>query len=292
MFPIAHADAAARALFSEMQCFDLYRIVDPLTFEIFEYRGGTLIKQPGVCYTLWKRSGPCHNCSSRRAITINEQVMKLEHLDDRIILVVSFPIELCGGRYVLELAKDVTNSLIINDNYHNNYRDILAMISEFNDLAVRDSFTGLYNKRFIEQELEQNVKQAIAEQSPLTAAIVDIDHFKSVNDTYGHNAGDTVILTIVSYFQKMIHEKDAWIGRLGGDEFLLVFPGCSYEQIAPLCQSIAEKASAHTYEKNGETFFVSISIGVKEFSHCEDHDFMGFLDCVDQEMYRVKREKK
>lgn len=291
MFPIDQADQSALALFSGIQCFDLYRIVNPLTFETYEYRNRTLIVQPDCCYALWKRTAPCHNCSSRRAAATHDHVMKLEHLDDQIILVVSIPIELCGNELILELAKNVTTSLIINDIYHNNYRDIFAMICEFNDLAVRDSFTGLYNKRFIEQELEQNVNHAISSHTPLTAAIVDIDHFKLVNDTYGHNTGDTVILTIVSYFQKMIHEKSAWIGRLGGDEFLLVFPGCSYEQVAPLCQSIVEKVSAHMYQKNDKVFFVSISIGIKEFSFCEDHDSITFLDHVDQEMYHVKRKK-
>ena len=162
MFPYAsiHPEVASAA--TDLLRFDYYRLVDPRDHRVFAYDrdGDRLIEVDGPFYQLWNQDDPCLNCSSRACLTMQDAVFKIEYLDGRVLHVTSVPMDIEGAELVLELIKDVTDSLLVADIEVRDNIEITQMITKFNELAVRDGFTKLYNKTFINNELESLVQAA------------------------------------------------------------------------------------------------------------------------------------
>ncbi|MCC4599330.1 GGDEF domain-containing protein [Xanthomonas melonis] len=97
-------------------------------------------------------------------------------------------------------------------------------------LAMRDELTGLPNRRAIRAEAQQQIDHALRTRAPCMLALIDMDHFKQINDVYGHASGDAVLKALASASAVALRSQDR-LGRLGGEEFLLVLPGCSVEEI-------------------------------------------------------------
>ena len=287
MFPLKEADTIVRALISGIEVFDRYRFVDPKDDSEFRNIAGLVCPTEKKCYEIWGRDTPCKNCTSKRAMAENEQMIKLEFLNGQIILILSTPVSLGGRSYVLEMAKTVTDSLLFGSKVEGNNRDIETLIHDFNEIAVRDPFTKLYNKPFSEQELARNVQVLRGNGGSLIAAMLDIDSFKKVNDTYGHQCGDEVIKTIARYIAQATSWEGSWAGRIGGDEFLLVFRGGTKQQAHEACAALEKQIAEHEFEKDGKVFHTSVSIGMREFSPQED--VPAFMNILDKEMYKAKR---
>lgn len=104
--------------------------------------------------------------------------------------------------------------------------ELLRAREQMRHFAEHDDLTGLWNHRIIMERLRQEVDRSNREGSPISVIVVDLDHFKAVNDTFGHMAGDLVLKEIGAIFQRSVRSYD-WVGRYGGEEFLLILPGSS-----------------------------------------------------------------
>lgn len=290
MFSVQDAAPNVKEIFSGLQIFDLYRFVDPQTNLVYNFIEGKLVPNDEFCYSVWHRNAPCQNCTSRRAFCENKQIIKLEYLDGKINLIVSVPLTLSGRKMVLELAKDVTASLVVNDDSHPDNTNVMNILKEFNELAVLDSYTRLYNKGYVEQELAKLIRSCRAEGKSFSAALMDIDFFKKINDTYGHQAGDVVLKTIAKYISEAVAEDGCWAGRIGGDEFMLVFQNIDESQVREICRVLSQRISAHVYEKDGVPFHAGVSIGIHSYSG--QKNAKEFFELVDQKMYEEKRRRK
>lgn len=248
MFPYAsiHPEVASAA--TDLLRFDYYRLVDPRDHRVFAYDrdGDRLIEVDGPCYQLWNQDDPCLNCSSRACLTMQDAVFKIEYLDGRVLHVTSVPMDIEGAELVLELIKDVTDSLLVADIEVRDNIEITQMITKFNELAVRDGFTKLYNKTFINNELESLVQAARGGSPAGEAAVVllDIDGFKQINDTYGHIAGDDALQYFASKMRSFSRSFDGWVGRFGGDEFVLCAPKGLSEGDLSVCSLRSTRSSA------------------------------------------------
>lgn len=266
--------------------FQLYRLVNPETNEVFRYRGDKLLKTGQHCFDIWNRTRPCRNCISKRACGQSRQIMKMEYLQGRVHLIWAVPVTLPDEKvYSLELARDVTDSMMVSDVLHQDNTDITSLILEFNEVAIKDNFTGLYNKQYIETELPLVIRRTEQEECPITAAIVDIDRFKQVNDQYGHRTGDEVIRVLCDYIRDAVDDGENWAARMGGDEFLLVFeqPLAGAQQ---RCDELARRFAAHSFGGEETPFQVTVSIGLEQYQPSWDTE--AFLECVDQRMYEAK----
>src|SRR5436190_3172336 len=104
----------------------------------------------------------------------------------------------------------------------------LELREQLRNQAIRDQLTGLYNRRFLEDALARETGRAARGREPVAVAIVDVDHFKRINDTYGHEAGDAVLRDLGAALLKSVGKTDI-VGRFGGEEFLLLLPGATLE---------------------------------------------------------------
>jgi len=163
----------------------------------------------------------------------------------------------------------------------NDYQDSLA-------LAVTDSLTGLYNRRYLETHLPRMLEDALHDEKDLTVMLVDVDHFKDVNDRYGHAAGDQVLKEVAARIRANVRSFDL-VTRLGGEEFVVVMPDCSL----PFVQATAERVRAGLSDQpiplpgQNEGITVTVSLGVSQVQDREDMP-EALLKRADLAMYKAK----
>ena len=150
------------------------------------------------------------------------------------------------------------------------------------NLAMVDPLTGLYNRRFAEQRLAAEVARSERKGHPLTVLTVDLNHFKQINDTYGHPAGDQVLLEFAARLNHVIRGSDLGV-RLGGDEFLVLLPECTLEQL----QLVLGRLGSLEVNWQGQKIPVSFSAGWKEYEMGDRPEDL--LARADQALYARKR---
>ena len=160
--------------------------------------------------------------------------------------------------------------------------------AEHQKLARLDMLTGVPNRRALMDGLERMFAQASRDQRPVALLMVDIDHFKRVNDTYGHLAGDAVLVAVATCLSQGLRAQDA-MGRYGGEEFLIVLPGTDTAGAARLAEHLRQRVEKMVVPWAGQEVRVSISIGV----HAQVPDGASRADAMietaDQAMYAAKR---
>ena len=153
------------------------------------------------------------------------------------------------------------------------------------NLAMMDQLTGLYNRRFAEQQLATEVSRSIRKGHTLSVVVFDLNNFKMINDKYGHPAGDVVLRKFASHISKAIRGTD-FAARMGGDEFLVVLPECSLNQI----QAVLSRLGRPEVDWQGQTIPIVWSTGSREYRPGERPDEL--LSGADEALYENKRANK
>lgn len=157
---------------------------------------------------------------------------------------------------------------------------------ELNLLATTDPLTGIANRRTLMEGLELHMTQARLEGTLLSCIMTDIDHFKQVNDNYGHAVGDDVIRATAEVMQGLCREGDI-VGRYGGEEFVMVLPGLDAEAAAQVAERARIAVIALAYGDRLAVPRLSSSFGVSDLS-CGASDGPALVDAADQGLYRAK----
>lgn len=152
-------------------------------------------------------------------------------------------------------------------------------------LMVRDSLTGLLNHTTTRQHLETEIARAQREAAPLSFAIIDIDHFKAVNDTYGHAVGDRVIKSLARLLRQRLRATDV-VGRLGGEEFGIALTGTPAAIAVDLFDKIRREFSEIAFQAADREFSVALSCGVADLP--KDGDATSLSDAADKALYVAK----
>ena len=150
---------------------------------------------------------------------------------------------------------------------------------------VRDSLTGLYNHTHILQLLEDCSFRARRENKPLSFAMLDIDHFKRVNDSHGHPMGDRVIKSLALFLKQRLRKTD-FIGRYGGEEFAIVMPDTDLEAAYRVLDEIRQRFAEIHYPAQPNDLWCTFSAGVVEL--CEHSDSLLMASQADEALYRAK----
>jgi diguanylate cyclase (GGDEF)-like protein/PAS domain S-box-containing protein len=153
--------------------------------------------------------------------------------------------------------------------------------------SIRDALTGLYNRRYREESLEREILRASRTNSAIGILLLDIDHFKQYNDTFGHEAGDSVLREVGSLLQKHVRGEDIAC-RFGGEEFLLILPGAPREIARQRAERLGEAVKQLTVSFHGQTLgAITISIGVAIFPQ-QGSDAELVLESADKALYTAK----
>ncbi|MEK6708519.1 MAG: diguanylate cyclase [Pseudomonadota bacterium] len=151
---------------------------------------------------------------------------------------------------------------------------------------VRDSLTGLLNHTSIKDQLGREVARAHRLKTPLAFAMIDIDFFKNVNDSYGHAAGDRVIKSLARLLKQRLRETDI-VGRYGGEEFAVIMTGTDGPSAVKVLDSIRDAFSRLIHLSEGKEFSVNLSCGIADIVHFGDAIKIG--DAADKALYQAKQ---
>ncbi|MGX5914311.1 sensor domain-containing diguanylate cyclase [Aliidiomarina sp. Khilg15.8] len=164
--------------------------------------------------------------------------------------------------------------------------DVVKLREKFKLLAHTDELTGIYNRRFLFETAERELKRARRYQTQVSAIVIDIDRFKMVNDTFGHARGDDVLVKVVNACKSCIRETDL-LGRIGGDEFVIVTPDSGRDNALQITQRLRQAVqSLHLELPEQQAFNLTLSIGVAISQDNEPFDQL--LARADRALYRVK----
>jgi diguanylate cyclase (GGDEF)-like protein len=153
-------------------------------------------------------------------------------------------------------------------------------------LALTDLLTGLPNRRAAEERLQKEKARTPRDGHGFALALVDLDHFKMVNDHYGHAVGDEVLKAVASRFQSGLREGD-WVARWGGEEFLFVLHGSTLEEAAGIMERLAGQGRTTPIQTSVGTISLSFSAGVAAFG-ANDSEIPPMLEQIDHALYRAK----
>ena len=157
------------------------------------------------------------------------------------------------------------------------------------ELATTDSLTLLNNRRNFLELSSGEIKRAQRYVSPLAVFMFDVDHFKSVNDTYGHDVGDKVLKELAELSRKNIRESDI-IGRLGGEEFAVTLPNTKRSHAERAAERLREAVANHSVLTEKEELSVTISIGVVMMQGESEGDIDALLKTADRALYQAKEQ--
>ncbi len=148
-----------------------------------------------------------------------------------------------------------------------------------------DALTGLYNRRFLNIQLEHEFKRAKRYGNPLSVVMCDIDHFKKINDTFSHQVGDEVLKTLGRIFKAYSRSVDT-VARFGGEEFVLVLPETPKEKAVVLCEKLRNAVEHYTWSEIHPQLHVTISFGVSDNVRLGNYEKM--LAEADEKLYEAK----
>lgn len=158
--------------------------------------------------------------------------------------------------------------------------------SELRRLALVDSLTGLANRSHFRDVFSQERERFLRHKTPLSLLVVDIDHFKRVNDNFGHDAGDIALCFVADILRNRIRQTDV-AGRLGGEEFGVLLSGADVDYAVKVAGMLRERIAQRPVRYHGQTIVLSVSIGVAELGR-DGMEFRTLFAKADERLYQAK----
>jgi diguanylate cyclase (GGDEF)-like protein len=173
-----------------------------------------------------------------------------------------------------------------NDQLREKLEIIELLRAHLAEQAVRDALTGLHNRRYLMDALADKVQDAAQGRTSFGVVLIDIDHFKQINDRYGHGVGDTVLCHVARLLTGAVHDDDI-VARHGGEEFVLVLLGATPEQTRARADLLRDEVARAALDSDGHVIQVTFSAGVAGFTGRESPAEL--LQAADEALYTAKR---
>lgn len=211
--------------------------------------------------------------------TTRDRQCRLKHPDGHIVYLQFsfFTIKMDHGYRLGIVTRDNTETVVYQKKIAEQNKELSIAYKQMEKLSRIDPLTQISNRRDIEIRLEYEKKRVARQSLPFSLAIGDIDNFKSVNDTYGHDTGDYVLQEIAKLVELAIREQDIF-GRWGGEEFILVYPDTPLDGGIVICERLRKKIEDHRFYFKGVELKITLTIGVSEYSGGELKDTIKMAD--------------
>jgi diguanylate cyclase (GGDEF)-like protein len=257
-------------MIQDKNVFEFFPEIDK---EWFTRKAAPAFSLKSPVFIIWEQRPYLFHFESNRPIT-----SQANHMYQNITI---FPLASLTGEVeqVCLVIYDVTDEAVSR-------LGMQSLNSQLEKISRVDGLTGLYNRRFWEEQFVMEFKRDKRSESPSTLIMLDIDHFKKVNDTYGHPAGDEVIKTLAGILKKATRETDI-AGRYGGEEFAIILPDtpvANVEFVSERIRRLVEKCTV-VYDEIDISF--TISIGIAGFKQTY-RDSTQWLDTADKALYKAK----
>ncbi len=208
------------------------------------------------------------------------QVLLITLLSLLISFFISRMLKRSFKKYRIDIADKTRKLEVLNETLEDKVRQ---RTGELEKLATTDALTKIHNRYSVMQILEQEVRRAKRYKLPLSVMMYDIDHFKKINDRYGHDVGDSVLTELTRLVERVLRDVDT-LGRYGGEEFLIIMPSTYKEDAKTLADRLLELVRGHEFKYVGE---LTISLGLAQLETKESKT--QFFKRLDQLLYRSKK---
>jgi len=163
--------------------------------------------------------------------------------------------------------------------------------AKLHEMSFSDGLTGVKNRRYFDERVVEEYKRAYREQSHIALLMIDIDHFKSINDTYGHQIGDDCLITVARALKETVKRPGDAISRYGGEEFSILLPGTDIEGAGFVAEKVRKAIESLNFiTVNQQKVTLTVSIGVAAFIPKLRDNVENFIKKADQQLYVAKKE--
>ncbi len=271
--------------------YNAIRLVDPVQKRVIGYSRAALNETQELCCGFWQKGQICDNCISIRAYQESRCYMKLEQNQDHVYLVEAVPVENMQRPLILEMLKDVTETMLIANLGGEEEENLSRYIKKINDMVAKDHLTQLYNRRYVDERLPADVACAILTDRPLALCFIDMDNLTRLNNKYGHEAGDQALRQVGDLLKKQLRQNRDWAARYGGDEFLVCLNDTDRQTAALIGAGMRQAVAETPLNFAGAEIPISVTYGVSVLGEpiltAED-----LINSADKHMYAEKRKRR
>lgn len=293
--PLSHSAPADLTMWDilDLAHFRVY-VVDPLSHEIVYINQKQEPPSTGgasKCYQLiYQQDSPCLSCKLAELLDAAGQAKGGSITSERFNEAADAWFQLQEGTFVLadgrtvmySIANDISAIKEMQNNLAEAHAELALKNQQLESLSVTDRLTGLFNRRKFDEVLVNECERALRTELPLTLLMADIDHFKSVNDNFGHQMGDQMLVTVAQILQQGVRKVDT-VARWGGEEFMILCPATGLASACALAENIRRALEAYDFPGVGRK---TCCFGVTEYQPGEAPD--AAVKRADDALYRAK----
>lgn len=213
---------------------------------------------------------------------------KVMIIDYWITAITTIPIWIDGETYLMEFKQFISKISQMSSDSHK--LDQLS-IHQIKEMAITDALTKLYNRRYIDERFPIDMQSSFELDKPISVLFIDIDYFKSINDKYGHAAGDQILQELAILLQKQFNKGKGWVARYGGDEILICLPGYGKKSSKRIANKLIKTIEGNYFNIKDQEISITCSIGLQTvLSNSNINSTSELIAMADRNLYQAKKE--